>query len=48
MKAAPYIAFAMAFSGCLGAGVYLVMTEHYGWAWIPFLIATNLGVKGSE
>lgn len=23
--------------GCLSGGIYLVVTEHYGWAWIPFL-----------
>jgi hypothetical protein len=21
----------------IGAGMYLVITEHYGWAWIPWL-----------
>jgi hypothetical protein len=24
---------------CIASGTYLVSTEHYGWAWIPFLIA---------
>ena len=23
------------------AGTYLVITEHYGWAWIPFLLAAT-------
>jgi len=24
-------------------GTFLVYTEHYGWAWIPFLISCNIG-----
>ncbi len=24
-----------------GSGTYLVATEHYGWAWIPFLLAAT-------
>ncbi len=23
------------------SAVYLVITEHYGWAWIPFLVLAN-------
>lgn len=32
---------------CIAGGVYLVMTEHYGWAWIPFvaLFSTNFDLK---
>jgi len=26
----------------LASGTYLVATEHYGWAWIPFLVAADL------
>lgn len=26
---------------CIASGTYLVSTEHYGWAWIPFLIAAS-------
>lgn len=29
----------------LGAGVYLVVTEHYWWAWIPFLILCGVSFK---
>jgi len=31
----------------LAAGTYLVITEHYGWAWIPFvaLFSTSFAVK---
>lgn len=25
--------------GLAGLGTYLVVAEHYGWAWVPFLIA---------
>ena len=29
----------------IASGTYLVVTEHYGWAWIPFLLActTTIG-----
>ena len=27
----------------LATGVYLIQTEHYGWAWIPFVIAAFTG-----
>ncbi len=26
----------------LSAGIYLVVTEHYGWAWIPFVLCFSL------
>lgn len=29
----------------MGMGVYLVITEHYWWAWIPFLMASCVSVK---
>lgn len=29
------------------AGVYLVITEHYGWAWIPFLFVGSLSFRRS-
>lgn len=33
---------------CLGAGIYLVVTEHYGWAWIPFaMLAGGAGFRRS-
>ena len=28
--------------GLASVGVYLVMAEHYGWAWIPFIMAVFL------
>lgn len=31
----------------VSAGIYLVVTEHYGWAWIPFLISALAGFKRS-
>ncbi len=30
---------------CIAFGTYLVITEHYGWAWIPFLIAATTSVS---
>lgn len=41
------MAFAVSMVANLAAGIYLVMTAHYGWAWIPFLIAASLSVKTS-
>jgi hypothetical protein len=29
----------------LGSGVYLVLTEHYWWAWVPFLLLTGMTFK---
>jgi hypothetical protein len=29
----------------LSAGVYLIVTEHYGWAWIPFLLVACIDMK---
>lgn len=26
---------------CIASGTFLVWTEHYGWAWIPFLFAAT-------
>jgi len=35
---------------CITSGTFLVYTEHYGWAWIPFLIAagTTVSSNGGE
>lgn len=35
----------LAFIICLADGTYLVMMQHYGWAWIPFLFAACVGDK---
>ena len=40
-----YVSFIIIFSICLYCGVRLVEGGHYGWAWIPFLIAACLRVK---
>lgn len=29
-----------AFLACILCGTYLVVTEHYGWAWIPYLLSS--------
>lgn len=39
------LAFVMFGLGCIYAGVSLVDGGHYGWAWIPFLIASSLSLK---
>lgn len=39
------VAFVMFVLGFLYAGVRLIEGEHYGWAWIPFLIAASLSLK---
>jgi hypothetical protein len=30
---------------CLAAGIYLIVTEHYGWAWIPFVLAAMISLN---
>jgi len=32
------IGFGIHSLGCLSAGVILVLTDHPGWAWIPFVL----------
>ncbi len=34
--------------GCCTCGTVLVMTDHYGWAWIPFIIAITQYAKESK
>lgn len=29
---------------CIGSGTALVLTEHYWWAWLPFLLACTTSV----
>ena len=31
--------------GLAAMGVFLVVTEHYGWAWIPYLMACAINVR---
>jgi hypothetical protein len=33
---------------CIASGTYLVSTEHYLWAWIPFLMAACTTVKTTK
>lgn len=33
---------------CVASGTYLVLTEHYGWAWIPFTIMATTTLKGAK
>jgi len=35
----PYLYLAILDLACIASGTYLVMQDHPGWAWIPFLIA---------
>lgn len=35
----PYIYLILIDLACLASGTVLIVTEHYGWAWIPFLMA---------
>jgi hypothetical protein len=32
------VGFVLIVVACIASGTYLVATEHYGWAWIPFLL----------
>jgi len=41
----PWICLAVLDVACIASGTYLVVTEHYGWAWIPFLISCCTSVK---
>lgn len=29
----------------IAAGIYLITTEHYGWAWIPFVLSLSFTVS---
>jgi hypothetical protein len=40
-----YVSLAL---GLVFAGVWLVVTEHYGWAWIPWLIICCLRWRGPD
>ncbi|MFX3547686.1 hypothetical protein V8918_02850 [Ralstonia mannitolilytica] len=40
-----YLAYALIVITGIAAGTYLVMTGHYGWAWIPFVIAAFLSME---
>lgn len=42
------IVFLILMAMLLGTGIALVLTEHYGWAWIPFLIAAFIGFESGE
>jgi hypothetical protein len=44
----PFIVASLFILALVGCGMYLVILEHYGWAWIPFLIAGCVSVKRSE
>lgn len=43
-----YTAFVIVVVAALASGVYLVCTDHGGWAWIPFLMAAFTSVKTSN
>ena len=34
--------------GLASLGTYLVITEHYGWAWIPFVLAASVSYKSEK
>lgn len=40
-----FMAWFLVVAVCMAAGVYLVVTEHYGWAWIPFWVAARVEVR---
>lgn len=33
---------------CIASGTWLVHTEHYGWAWIPFALAASQTLKATS
>jgi len=39
------IAYTVNTLGLSSMAVYLVVTEHYAWAWVPFLLAASLSVR---
>jgi hypothetical protein len=41
-----YLAAALVFAMCLAAGLWLIHTGHYGWAWIPLLAMFGVNAKG--
>ncbi|WP_433867058.1 hypothetical protein [Ralstonia wenshanensis] len=40
-----YLTYALIVIAGIAAGTYLVLTAHYGWAWIPFLIAAAVSME---
>lgn len=40
-----YLAYLLESLACIASGTYLIATGHYGWAWIPFLIAATMTVR---
>lgn len=44
-KVMPWIYSLLVDVTCIASGTYLVVTEHYGWAWIPFLLAGTTNFK---
>lgn len=43
-----WIVATIMFLAGLASGTYLVVTEHYGWAWIPFLLAACTTITGVD
>jgi len=42
------IAYSVNTLGLSSMAVYLVVTEHYAWAWIPFLLAASLSIRSKD
>lgn len=40
-----FVAATLIILGCIASGTYLVVTEHYWWAWLPFLIGGSISVS---
>lgn len=43
-----YLLYVILVLGLCAGGIYLIEKEHYGWAWIPFVIATCVKFKSTE
>lgn len=43
-----HLSYALIVLACLASGIYLVETGHYGWAWIPFLIAASIEMRSTK
>ena len=39
------IGFTLTMLALVASGTYLVITEHYGWAWIPFVAIFCMRMK---
>lgn len=43
-----HLSYALIVLAGLAGGIYLVEAGHYGWAWIPFLVAASVEMRSTK